>query len=313
MKTIVGEKFPKGWFGVLFSDELKKEEVKSLHYFGLDLVVFRGASGGVSILDAHCPHLGAHLGGGTCEGDTIKCPFHGWAFDQQGKCVDIPYCSRIPVKAKNGAIKQYPTCEVNQVIHFWYDPEGGEPTWELPVDKGLNGEDGWTKWYFERWRVKTQGKEIIENLVDTPHFAVVHNAPVEDIDVSFNGHIAQQVVEIKAHPTLVQAGKSLKTTATYYGPGMQLVDMEGDYKSKQINFHTPVDNEYVDLCYGLKLYRDPSLPDTDEIAQEYAKFAHKSFHEDVEIWENKIYREQPTLCEGDGQIFELREWYKQFF
>ncbi|MCO5785252.1 hypothetical protein DHB74_02660 [Pseudomonas sp. G11-1] len=306
-------KFPTGWFGVLFSDEIACEEVKAIKYFNKDYVVFRGKSGEVSILDAHCPHLGAHLGGGTCEGETIKCPFHGWAFDMSGKCVDIPYCDRIPVKAKKGELKKYPVRELNQVIHMWFDPNGNEPTWEIPEGEGMNGQSGWTKWYFKRWRIKTQGKEIIENLVDGPHFAHVHHAPINTIEVSFDGHIAQQITTIKAHPSLTNDGSELKTDAVYYGPAVMHVNMLGKHKSVQINYHTPIDHEYVDLCYGLKLFRDPSLPDTGEIARDYAEAAHTSFAEDVIIWENKIYRDNPLLCEDDGEIFQLRQWYSQFF
>jgi phenylpropionate dioxygenase-like ring-hydroxylating dioxygenase large terminal subunit len=49
---------------------------------GLELVVFRGAdSGAVSVLDAYCPHLGAHMGvGGQVVGDCMECPFHKWQF-----------------------------------------------------------------------------------------------------------------------------------------------------------------------------------------------------------------------------------------
>ena len=44
------------------SDEVGLGEVKPLHYLGRDLVAFRGEDGAVRIFDAHCPHLGAHLG-----------------------------------------------------------------------------------------------------------------------------------------------------------------------------------------------------------------------------------------------------------
>ena len=52
--------YARGWHIVLFSQELRVGEVKSLRYFDRDLVAWRGESGQVAILDAHCPHLGAH-------------------------------------------------------------------------------------------------------------------------------------------------------------------------------------------------------------------------------------------------------------
>jgi 3-ketosteroid 9alpha-monooxygenase subunit A len=56
--------------------------------FGKDLVLFRGGDGALGLLDAYCPHLGAHLGvGGSVSADgCIQCPFHGWKFGTDGKC-----------------------------------------------------------------------------------------------------------------------------------------------------------------------------------------------------------------------------------
>ena len=92
---------PNGWFAVAFSHELREGEVRPLHYFGEDLVLFRTRSGRARVLDAFCPHLGAHLGhGGRVMGESVRCPFHGWSFDgASGSCTQIPYCERIPQQA----------------------------------------------------------------------------------------------------------------------------------------------------------------------------------------------------------------------
>src|SRR4051794_6334760 len=103
---------PNGWFVVATSDELSAGEVRSLHYFGRDLVLFRTEGGEPRLTDAYCAHLGAHLGvGGKVEGECLRCPFHGWAYDgASGHCVDIPYGGgeRIPAKAR---VRPYPTVE----------------------------------------------------------------------------------------------------------------------------------------------------------------------------------------------------------
>ena len=92
---------PFGWFGVGYSDELAVGEVRAVHYFARDLVLFRNDEGEVGLLDAYCPHLGAHLGhGGTVEGNSIRCPFHAWAFRPNGFCSSIPYAKAFPPRAK---------------------------------------------------------------------------------------------------------------------------------------------------------------------------------------------------------------------
>ena len=53
---------PVGWYCVSYSDELAIGEVRNVHYFDRDMVLFRTESGAVGLVDPACPHLGAHLG-----------------------------------------------------------------------------------------------------------------------------------------------------------------------------------------------------------------------------------------------------------
>src|SRR4051812_27757668 len=83
---------PNGWFVVSPSADIAPSEVRALHYFDRDLVLFRSADGTPHVLNAHCMHLGAHLAvGGKVEADCIQCPFHGWKFNGEGACTEIPY------------------------------------------------------------------------------------------------------------------------------------------------------------------------------------------------------------------------------
>lgn len=71
--------FPNGWYGITYSEDLKREEVKSYDFLGTRVAVFRTDKGAINILDAFCPHLGADIGiGGTVRGDCVECPFHHW-------------------------------------------------------------------------------------------------------------------------------------------------------------------------------------------------------------------------------------------
>ena len=83
--------YPNGWLPVLESSALKKSQILPIFAFGNDLVAFRSTAGEVTVLDAYCPHLGAHLGyGGRVMDDTVNCPFHGWVVNQNGDCIHIP-------------------------------------------------------------------------------------------------------------------------------------------------------------------------------------------------------------------------------
>jgi 3-ketosteroid 9alpha-monooxygenase subunit A len=93
--------FPTGWFAIAYSADLKSGEVTTTTFCGQEVVVFRDSSGRPAVLDAYCPHLGAHLGhGGTVSDEGIRCPFHGWLWSPEGRCVDMPYGGRISPGAK---------------------------------------------------------------------------------------------------------------------------------------------------------------------------------------------------------------------
>jgi phenylpropionate dioxygenase-like ring-hydroxylating dioxygenase large terminal subunit len=123
---------PNGWFAVDFSHELREGDVKAINYFGEEMVLFRTRSGDARIVDAFCPHLGAHLAyGGRVMGDTVRCPFHGWQFDgETGECTAIPYCQKVPPQAR---VRAWPTQEKNGMVWAWYHSEQKPPEWDFPA------------------------------------------------------------------------------------------------------------------------------------------------------------------------------------
>src|SRR5262245_8973925 len=92
--------YPHGWFQVAYSDQLAPGAVLPLSVLCQYRVLFRTERGQAHVLDAHCPHLGAHLGhGGKVAGEQIECPFHHWRMDGSGRCAAIPYGDKIPPSA----------------------------------------------------------------------------------------------------------------------------------------------------------------------------------------------------------------------
>jgi 3-ketosteroid 9alpha-monooxygenase subunit A len=45
----------------------------------------------------------------------------------------------------------------------------------------------------------------------------------------------------------------------------------------------------------------------------YLENVKAGFEDDLHIWEHKVYRDPPVLCDGDGPIGKMRRWYRQFF
>jgi len=84
---------------------------QSIRLHGRDLVLYRTSRGRLRLVDAHCPHMGAHLGrGGRVDGAHMVCPFHGWKLDgQTGAVVNVPYSSRKP--PRGACVRTWPVRE----------------------------------------------------------------------------------------------------------------------------------------------------------------------------------------------------------
>src|SRR5476649_1275804 len=108
--------FPNGWYAISSLADIQKGKVSAIKALGREMVAFQTESGAISVLDAYCPHQGAHLGyGGVIKWETIECPFHKWCFDTKGKCNKVPYTKTTP-KGKKSEIFSYPTIERQGMI-----------------------------------------------------------------------------------------------------------------------------------------------------------------------------------------------------
>jgi 3-ketosteroid 9alpha-monooxygenase subunit A len=302
--------FPRGWFAVAYSSEIPNGEMKGLAYFATKYVAFRDDEGKLSILDAYCPHLGADISvGGKVEDGCVRCPFHAWKFDHSGQCVDVPYAKKIPRGAKVGS---HPVQEVNGLVFMWHASNGEEPHYEIPIIEEY-GTAEWIEWATNSVVIKTHPREVVENVADKAHFPTVHNTHVEQFDNIYDEHKATQVTAGIAYPRGGGEDK-FNLEATYHGPAYQVTYMNGVIQSIYFQAHTPIDENTLQLRFGVSLPVISGDPDKSrKFAGMYVQNLTTGYHEDIQIWENKTYKERPVLCPGDGPIGKLRKWYKQFF
>jgi phthalate 4,5-dioxygenase len=90
--TPMGNLFRRYWLPALLAEELPEADCPPvrLKLLGEDLVAFRTTSGRPAVLDTWCPHRNANLFWGRNEEDGLRCVYHGWKFDADGACVDMP-------------------------------------------------------------------------------------------------------------------------------------------------------------------------------------------------------------------------------
>ncbi|MCH2171905.1 Rieske (2Fe-2S) protein [Myxococcota bacterium] len=301
---------PASWYAVAVSGDLAIGEVVSRDYFGRQLAVFRGEDGKPAVLDAHCPHLGAHLAhGGTVVGSRIRCPFHAWEFEgATGVCAHVPYAKRIPAAAHVGA---YPTVEKNGFVFAWYHPQDAPPSFELPDLREAGSEDWSTPDRYE-WEVRTQIQEMGENGVDSAHFQFVHgalNVPTAEVESDGPSRRNYQPVNLKTPRGEVDGG----IESQVYGMGFAITRFTGICETLELACSTPIDKESVHVRYAFTQPRVDGADPVGGVAAAIIRDIVKQMNEDIPIWENKKFCERPILCDGDGPIPEYRRWCKQFY
>src|SRR5437879_11561526 len=122
--TAMGDLLRQYWMPFLPSTELPEPDCppKKVRLLGEDLVAFRDTRGRIGLLAANCPHRGASLFFGRNEECGIRCVYHGWKFDTQGNCVDMPNEPAESDFKTNVQAVAYPTKERNGIIWAYLGP-----------------------------------------------------------------------------------------------------------------------------------------------------------------------------------------------
>lgn len=318
--------FPRGWFMIGSTNDVGETPVP-VRFFGTDMVLYRGKSGKIHLVEAYCPHMGAHLAknstsyivldGEHVQGESIRCPFHGWRFDEKGQCDDIPYSDFIP---KTACLKTFPVKEFAGVIWTWHDPEGLEPDYPLPAFGNHYGQPGWLEWEMVHLGdLDIHGCEIVDNMADYGHMAPVHGS-TECIYFAneFMDHVVHQYFGTR-HRRPIEGGvhNMLVLDTWRTGPGILESDMIGQYHGFWLIASTPIEDGLERIWSGMmvRMNDGTTAPTQEEIAgaREFASIGISGLAQDVEIWTHKQDCVNPMALPADGPYGRLRTWYRQFY
>lgn len=118
--TPAGELMRRYWQPAALVDELAGERpVVPVRLLGQDFVLFRDEAGRLGMLDRDCPHRGADLAFGRLENGGLRCAFHGWLFDAEGRCLETPAEPTGSKLCDNVRQRAYPVTEKNGIVFAW--------------------------------------------------------------------------------------------------------------------------------------------------------------------------------------------------
>ena len=172
--TPMGEFMREYWLPAFVPSELPEAdgEPRRMRLLGENLIAFRVSSGKYGLVANHCPHRGASLFFGRNEEEGIRCVYHGWKFDVQGNCVDMPNePAESDFKNKIRATA-YPCVERNGIVWTYMGPRETPP----PLPDWLPNLEPdcqvWMRLQESNWL------QALEGDIDTVHAFFLHSGHI---------------------------------------------------------------------------------------------------------------------------------------
>ncbi|WP_157220098.1 Rieske 2Fe-2S domain-containing protein [Flavisphingomonas formosensis] len=170
-RTPMGDLFRRYWIPALLASELPEPDCAPVRVSLLSekLIAFRDTSGRVGLMNELCPHRGVSLWFGRNEENGLRCPYHGWKYDVNGNCVEVPseredFCKRVQVKS-------YPVEERAGVIWTYMGPPELRP--ELPSFEWMELPASHV-YLSKRWQ-ESNYLQALEGGIDSSHVSFLHS------------------------------------------------------------------------------------------------------------------------------------------
>jgi 5,5'-dehydrodivanillate O-demethylase len=132
--TPCGELMRRYWIPVAPLAQLLENPVKKLRILGEDLVLYQMRSGKLGLIGDRCLHRRVDLQFGIPDDCGLRCPYHGWLFDETGTCIERPLEAE-PTRSPQQKLKGYPVQELGGLVFAYLGPLPAPalPRWDLFV------------------------------------------------------------------------------------------------------------------------------------------------------------------------------------
>lgn len=180
--TPMGDYFRRYWIPAFETEELPHPDCPPVRVklLGEELIGFRDTNGNVGLVDEYCPHRRVSMWFGRNEECGLRCAYHGWKFDVNGKCVDLPSEPPESNFKDKVRIKSYPCEERGGVIWTYMGPPELKP--ELPEQEWMLVPDS-HRYVTKKWQ-ECNYLQALEGGIDSSHVSILHSGSVNGLGVS---------------------------------------------------------------------------------------------------------------------------------
>ncbi|MGA2395334.1 MAG: Rieske 2Fe-2S domain-containing protein [Candidatus Lustribacter sp.] len=170
--TAMGEFFRRFWTPVMLAEELGGPDSAPVrvNVLGEKFVAFRDTAGTIGLLDAYCPHRRANMFWGRNEEAGLRCVYHGWKFDVDGRCTDLPNCPEGVTLKDRVRTRAFPTLERGGLIWAYFGPPDRKP--EFPNYEGFHAPPSHR--YIRKMISRGNYLQLMEGDVDSSHVGFLH-------------------------------------------------------------------------------------------------------------------------------------------
>jgi len=336
--------FAYGWYAPLVAHEVTSKKITGFNFMGKSLIAYRNKEGKVVVLDGVCPHFGADLSkGDMCDGQ-VRCYFHGFYFDDNGKCTKGDVV-KDPSTLEKIVVEKYPVEECAGQIWIWHGLNPSVPDIPLPI-KDLNW-DEWSTPVTSKQRKITNSNMCYqtENIIDMQHFDTVHKWRLHElVDGPRVDEEGRFVTDIKVTVVLgAQSGtffgkligKFVQMHARIcfkvYSPGNAIAtsyrgtEIDDNNAGRNIVCIYPIDEKNVSIRVACCFKKSPNDTAFNRLKNKLTKptdwligtitalIAVADFDGDLKVWDNRTYLSHPKYVKEDGPMILFRKWYLRFW
>ncbi|HET9207143.1 MAG TPA: Rieske 2Fe-2S domain-containing protein [Burkholderiaceae bacterium] len=192
--TVMGNFMRQYWIPAAKSSELQRDGAPMrLMLLGEKLIAFRDTQGRVGVMDHRCPHRCASLFLDRNEEDGIRCIYHGWKFDVEGNCVDMPSVPASQDFKDKVKARAFKVAERNGLIWVYMGPRQEAPPLPM-VEATLLDERNVSISFMQR---RCNWMQALEGDIDTSHFGFLHVGHLDPDNVP-SGHPLEHTASERA-------------------------------------------------------------------------------------------------------------------